>query len=656
MRRFLPSFAYLALLIPLAWAAYAPGLSGDFLFDDFVNLSALSANGRVDNWPAFWRYITSGIADPTGRPLSLLSFLIDAQTWPADPYPFKRTNLLLHLFNGALLFALLSRIGAIRGMPAGRHRTAAAIAAGCWLLHPLLVSTTLYVVQREAMLPATFTLLGLLAYVHGDHQVSLGHVRRGLLWIAGGIGLGTFLAVLCKANGALLPLLALALRFTLLEHREAVSNPVARRRADWIFLILPSLGLVALLLAQIPSAIRIAESVRPWSMDERLLTECRILFDYLAKLVVPRPFTAGLYNDDILVSTGWTTPWQTLPAVAGIVGLIGGAIYARKTYPALAGAVLFFFAGHAMESSVLALELYFEHRNYLSALLLFWPLACLLTEPSRWWGRGAWFALPLLAMLAWMTHERATLWGNPREQVLVWARLNPDSPRAQVTAAIVEMKRHRYELAEARLSKVMQKYPDDPQILFNLVGARCGLGTVAPSDIDAAARAVARTKTSTMMTFHWIESMVSVATSGQCAGLDLAVLTRLVEASRQNPRVMAVAGRRQELHYLDARIALGNGDGDAALASFNAALDEDFRLEVAIKQAALLGEAGFPDQGLAHLAHYDKGPRTPPRQRMLMARIHAWVLERQGYLTGELARIRATLEQDSIAKAKHPAT
>ena len=69
----------------LAWISYSPGLSGGFLFDDFVNLDALGKTGRIDNWPGFWRYITSGTADPTGRPLALLSFLIDARDWQPIP-------------------------------------------------------------------------------------------------------------------------------------------------------------------------------------------------------------------------------------------------------------------------------------------------------------------------------------------------------------------------------------------------------------------------------------------------------------------------------------------------------------------------------------------------------------------------------------------
>src|SRR5690348_4046644 len=115
-RRLLALLAFLLALVTilaLAWFAYRPGLSGAFLFDDLGSLPKLGATGPVDNWATFWRYITSGAADPTGRPLALLSFLVDARNWPADPYPFKVTNVVLHLINGALLAWVLWRLGRV---------------------------------------------------------------------------------------------------------------------------------------------------------------------------------------------------------------------------------------------------------------------------------------------------------------------------------------------------------------------------------------------------------------------------------------------------------------------------------------------------------------------------------------------------------------
>ena len=107
----------LVALLALAWWAYHPGLSGDFLFDDFANLPTIGATGPIDHWATFWRYITSGDADPTGRPLTLLTFLMDARNWPANPYPFKLTNLLLHLINGALLAWVLGWLGRVLAGP-----------------------------------------------------------------------------------------------------------------------------------------------------------------------------------------------------------------------------------------------------------------------------------------------------------------------------------------------------------------------------------------------------------------------------------------------------------------------------------------------------------------------------------------------------------
>ncbi|HEX5960383.1 MAG TPA: hypothetical protein VFY97_03950, partial [Rhodanobacteraceae bacterium] len=113
--------AALVAILALTWWAYHPGLFGAFLFDDLGSLPKLGATGPVDNWAAFWRYITSGHADPTGRPLALLTFLIDGNNWPTEPYPFKVTNVILHLINGALLAWVLWKLGqALLPSPSGR--------------------------------------------------------------------------------------------------------------------------------------------------------------------------------------------------------------------------------------------------------------------------------------------------------------------------------------------------------------------------------------------------------------------------------------------------------------------------------------------------------------------------------------------------------
>lgn len=682
MRHRLAIFLLVLLLVAVAWVSYAPGLHGSFLFDDFGNLPALGATGPVDNWPNFWRYITSGIADPTGRPLTLLTFLLDGRDWPTDPYPFKRTNLVLHLLNGVLLVMLLQRLGriAFSGSDKRRINLAAVVGAGFWLLHPLFGSTTLYIVQREAMLPATFTLLGLLAWLHGRSIIARGHIWYGLVWIAIGLGACTILGVLSKANGILLPTLALVVEFVLLstlpapvtseeQHRRRVY-----RRSMWLFGWLPTALVAGYLLEQ--GWIGLTQgisSVRPWTLGQRLLTEPRVLLDYLDLLWIPRPFTPGLFNDHIQASTSLWSPASTLPALLAILAMVTASWLLRRRWPALALAILFYFVGQSLESSTVALELFFEHRNYLPAMLMFWPLALWLcsvhipsgsppvenqtTPGSAQTGRSIRMAKLALAALilsglSLMTHARASLWGNSREQALLWARMNPESARAQANAAQVEMGDGHPELAVNRLRAPLANSPSQIQLALNLFGAECQMGRIGPSTLAAAREALRTTRDPGSLLVSWFERAMDQVAQTPCPQLTYATLGTLIQATEANPHLANNPGRQQDIHYLLGLLALKQGHANSALTEFNRALDEQVRTSAALKQAALLGAAGFPQHGLSHLDHLATEPAHAYKPGFGMQRIHAWVLQRQHYWQKELTRLRATLRDDAAKQAR----
>ena len=653
----------------LAWLVYHPGLQGVFLFDDFANLPSLGATGPIDSTAAFWRYVTSGTADPTGRPIALLSFLIDAQDWPADPYPFKVTSVLLHLFNGVLLTWLLVLLGRTLGRSERESAYAAVLGASLWLLHPLLVSTTLYVVQREAMLPATFTLLGLIGYVIGRKQAEYGQ-RRGVLLAAVAIGAGTLLATLSKANGVLLPLLAWLVDGLLLAPRHPIANP---RTSSWLarlrqlFLILPGLAVLAYLASLGWSGfVDGMPAIRSWTLGQRLLTEARILIDYLGLLWVPRPYTAGLFNDAIQVSTGLLSPPTTLLCIALIGTLLGGAYAVRRRHPALAAAVLFYFAAQLLESTVIPLELYFEHRNYLPALLMFWPLALwLCAEPKVIPDKeslvplriGLAILLPL--GLAGLTFLRADVWGNAHDQALLWARKNPSSPRAQAYASQIEMARGQPMAAINRLQIALNRHPDEIQLTLNLIGAECRAGTLTQDTLDRTAVSLRTARTIGRLGYEWFEDGFTIAREGRCRGLDLAALKRLLDATAANPFASVVSGRRQDLANLRARIALIEQDGDTALRLFNSALDEDVRPSAGLSQAAQLASAGYYRQALEHLDHLERVWHPERTTGLSMASLHAHLLSRSGYWRHEIDHLRrhiladdAKLHRDSVAAPK----
>jgi len=650
----------------------------------------------VDTWPTFWRYVTSGEADPTGRPLALLSFLIDANNWPADPYPFKRTNLLLHLLNGSLLAWLLHRLGRLLPItsagensptqPPGsraarRIDMAALLAAAFWLLHPLFVSTTLYVVQREAMLPATCAMLGLLLWLDGRERLQSGHWRVGACLLLLGVGGFGLLGVLAKANGLLLPIYILLIEYLLLRPRQPVLETplvdftavrVYRRVLLWGVWLPATLVIGYLLLRGWYGVTQGIGPLRAWTLGQRLLTEPRILLDYLRLLWLPQPFTSGLFNDQIQVSTSLWSPATTLPSLLGIFGLLALAWYLRKSLPAVALAIMFFFAGQLMESSTLALELYYEHRNYVPAMLLFWPLAlwlCGIPQTGRVhtsnhmpaYSRSALrmpanlpalkpvMAILLLIALGWMTHANAYLWGDTHDQSLLWARLNPDSPRAQASAAQEEMSNGQPQQAIARLLPLLQRQPDQVQIAFNLLGARCMMGSVSDEDIAGAETALSTARDPGGLLVGWSDRAIGIANSGSCRGFDLAMLQHLLDRGMTNPYFSA--GRRQDILHIRGSIALSQRRGDEALKDFNAALDQDIRISAALDQAAELGAAGYPQLGLQHLEHYDSNRAAEATPAIGMPRIHAWVLQCQHYWPKELARLRATLTEDAAHQA-----
>jgi tetratricopeptide (TPR) repeat protein len=649
-----PSLSIIGFLttLGLVWYGYHSGLTGTFLFDDFNNLSAIGAYGRIDSWKSLLLFVTSGEADLTGRPLSLLTFLIDADSWPASPGPFKHTNVLLHLLNYCLLAWLLLKLGRRVGLSEIHAQRAALLGSALWGLHPLLVSTTLYIVQREAMLAATFILAGFLLWESGQRHFLLGS-RKGLLMMIAGAWGCTILATLCKGNGVLLPLLLVTLEFSLPPSQiHTPSNPLRSvKQVRLLLLGLPSALLVLWLLAGIPKDIATAFSGRPWTLTQRLMTETRVLTDYLILLWIPRASLSGLFYDDFPVSRTLLDPWTTLPAMLLIVALMTIGLALRRRAPQWSFALLFFLAGHLLESTVIPLELFFEHRNYLPALMMFWPIAIWLTRADGLAQFRAGLAILLPAILTTLTYLRAETWGAPYDQALLWAKISPHSPRAQINAADYERHHGRSDLAVIRLHQAITEHPDEVQLTFNLVDAECDLGNVRSETLRLVRESLMSPNVRGEFVYRWFLAEVPRAATGECYGFNLITLSELARSIQGNPKLSSGTNHEADLNQIEGRIALARGDGESALRSFNAALDLQPNPDIALTQAALLGASGFPKMGLKHIAHYKiLNVRWPAADGMKA--IHRWLLLKEGYWDKDMDHIEEQLRTDSAEQDK----
>ncbi|WP_305908254.1 hypothetical protein Q9L42_011530 [Methylomarinum sp. Ch1-1] len=578
-------------------AAYHPGLFGGFLLDDFGNVDKLGDYNGVRNLDTFIQFFTSGIAGPTGRPISLLSFLLNANTWPANPYPFKLTNVILHALNGYLLLLIIQQILSAVAIPATKASWIALISCALWLLHPYHVSTVLYVVQRMAMLSTFFSLIGILLYCHGRLKLS-NDQKSAYRFMTSGIVLGTILATLSKENGALLPILLLCIEATIFSS-PSCTLPRLRKRWLAVFLILPTVVIIGYLLSRINfSHFDAPMGQREFSQKQRLLTESRLVIGYLYNLLIPQMFYSGIFNESIRLSHSLLDPISTLPSVLLVITLPTAAYWLRKKHPFLALAVLFFFAGHLLESTTIGLELYFEHRNYLPSLFLFLPLAYYpLSSQLKTWR----FAIiGYAAVCALFTYQRSTLWGNPVELSLFWAKQNQQSSRAQRTAALTLEKYGNPQAALEILTQGKANIPDSLDIKLHWAMQKCAISNLTSEDAAGLSQAALANPYTTSY-YNLLEAFVLQANQKQCSELNPQLALTILSGLDNNPSILKNHRVSFQFDHLRGLIYLHTEHPKLAYNEFHNALAKTQRIGHGLLQSSLLASYGEYKLALQHL-------------------------------------------------------
>lgn len=422
-RRLAPILLLGALLLT-GWA-YLPGLSGGFQFDDQPSLAGLS---EVTDARSAAEYALSGQAGPLGRPIAMASFLIHRNAWPDRPDEFLRGNLLIHLLNGLLVAWLAFRLARARGSDTDSAAGTATLCASLWSAMPILASTSLLIVQRMTSLSATFALAGLVAYLI---------FRRGLDRRPGPAMTGmsislvifTILAALTKENGILVPVMALVAEMTLLQPPQRLTR-ITWRVWQGVFLVFPLAFILAVLAAMLPYS-TLTEAVRGVSAGERLLTQSVFLWEYLFHAFLPiETGNLGPLQDSRVPFTSVFHP-AVLAAIVGWALVTAAAIRWRQRLPTFSFAVFWYLGGHLVESTLVPLELYFEHRNYLPLLGPVFAVSWAVFHAPRRIHRFvmtsavAYFSIMVLT-LSLVT----TTWGQPFEATRDRYLENPGSSRA----------------------------------------------------------------------------------------------------------------------------------------------------------------------------------------------------------------------------------
>ncbi|QEP42921.1 hypothetical protein D5085_07165 [Ectothiorhodospiraceae bacterium BW-2] len=440
----------LASVTILVGLIYFNGLFGPLLLDDQKELQRFFSQSGSVLASTLWS--DSG---QLGRPLSMLSFSFSAWLFGDQIFGWKLTNLLLHSLIGVIIYLFTLRLLQLFQLKASQPngwtistnqlKIVALMVATLWLLHPIHVSTVLYTVQRMTQLSALWVFLALTLYAHILYclqQQKLNHKQTTpyliLIWL-----LCFPAALLSKESGVLLPLFILIINITIPYHQHYIKLKKMQTYLALSILLIGGLFLLFNFNNYISGY-----ALREFTLNERLLTEFRVISSYISMILMPTLSKFTFLHDDTIISSSLLFPPTTLYSLIFIVGVAVSALLLFRYQPLISFGLFFFFAGHILESTIFPLEVMFEHRNYLPSFGIL--LACMvlfLSVLSLTNKVKAIIFFITIFLFGMMTFYLSMVWSS---QQLLYGHIlqyNPSSPRMKEVKVQNFIHKQKYEMA-----------------------------------------------------------------------------------------------------------------------------------------------------------------------------------------------------------------
>jgi hypothetical protein len=529
----------------LSWIVLSHGLHNQAFIDDVGNIAPVERIAKSPTWETTSKVIFNNKSGPFGRPLSMASFALDAHYWPQQFSSLIRHNILLHILSGVCVlwfsFLLFLKIN----LTTQKSFNLALIVSAIWIFHPLLVSTYLYAVQRMTILASIFCLLSLVTYLKLREQFYRNNIIP-LIVASLVLSLPIALAILSKENSfTVVSLIGLTELFILAQ--LGITPDKIRRAILVLALISTSLALLAWIAVYHENYV-FASQVRGFDLVERLLTQCRVLVDYLYNSLIPHRAGSGLFHDDIQVSRGLLSPISTLPSLILISALTICAISYFRRSPYLCFAIAWFLLAHLTEASVIPLELKYEHRNYLPMVGLLIGLVLFVNHSfsKRW--RALIPSIFLLACIT-TTFSSVKLWSTPLLQSEIWRAEHPSSMRAIQFSASNWLIRGDTLQAAKILQQGAEYHPQQISLNLQLLRLQCMSNTVDPERLDRLQSIVANGKIDFAIPAT-IQEFSRTLASTECTGLNLKDTLALIDGVADNPYLDILPRLKAEVIFM----------------------------------------------------------------------------------------------------------
>ena len=556
---------YAAILVASSMLVYLPGINGPFVFDDIANIVTNDFLRITDlGLESIRRAAFSSDFGTLNRPIPVLSFALNYYFADGlkNTFQFKFTNVLIHSINSLLIFwfmllALKRLIAIDKKFSTISHKQVVLfsfVIALLWALHPIQLTSVLYIVQRMTSMSAMFVLLSLIAYIKSRTMLIENSISPRIIIGFSAAILFSVLGLFSKENAALIPVYILLIELVLFSQEKPWRFWATLDNGKRFFVITVLVVAIFVSTVYLIDYFSAGYRGRTFTLVERLLTEPRILMFYLSLIFLPRINAFGIYHDDIPISTSIVTPWSTLPTVGVLLLLVSLSIFYLNKNRVFAFGVLWFFACHLIESTFLPLEIAHEHRNYLASLgpvILIVYLTYLAFLRIR--NKKVWIVPVLfLALFSANTSLRAWHWSDLASLTDFEVRNHPDSARAQ--ASLGSMLAEAGKLNEAKLAfrRAADLRPYEVTDLINILIIMSWQKQQPDEELLQTTLSRVRTGLITSLTTQAIGYSVSCA-SKNCAQMQGELLEWLpiyAERTKRNPK------RHAFFRFLYARMLL----------------------------------------------------------------------------------------------------
>ncbi len=441
--------AILSVFAALTLGIYSNTFTSPFIFDD---LPYILNDPHIRMTELTWNNIEKAALEgsPRHRLLPNVSFAVNYYFGRYHVTGYHVINVMIHIFTGIILFAFIKFTVYLESRRSEKPDYPLLIpffTAMIWLAHPVNTQTVTYTCQRMAGMAAMFYILSMLFYVYARSSIRSEPrcYAKGFVLFIGCIISGVC-AVGSKENAGALPLFILLYEWFFFQDLKSI------RTNKKFFLIICGLsllfGIIAIIYLGENPVTRILKSytIRDFTLPQRLMTESRVVVYYISLFFFPFPARLTLEHDYPL-SLSFIDPITTVISIITIIALIGMAVGRARRDRLGSFCILWFFGNLLIESSVIGIEIIFEHRTYLPFMMASLLLVILITRIIKHKKLMAGLLGCALILISIWTYQRNDVFGNgvkflndcvikspnkirPRNNLATTLQLNGKTPEA----------------------------------------------------------------------------------------------------------------------------------------------------------------------------------------------------------------------------------